>query len=178
MATTEVAAETAGAAEKAGMPQLDFATFPNQIFWLAVTLVVVYLLLSRVVLPRVGGILAERKGTIAGDLAAAEELKQKAVAAEKSYQEALVQARAEGARIIAETRAVIARDLAEASARADAQIAAKAAESEARIAEIKAGALDAVAEVARETAAALVAALGGRPDAAAISAAVGERMKG
>lgn len=174
MATEEVA----HAAEKGGMPQLDFATFPNQIFWLAVTLVVVYLLLSRVVLPRVGGILAERKGTITGDLAAAEELKQKAVAAEKAYQEALVQARAEGARIIAEARAVIQKDLDAATARADAQIAAKAAESEGRINEIKAGALDAVAEVARDTAEALVQALGGQPDARAIAASVDARMKG
>ena len=80
MATTTV--EAAGAAEKAGMPQLDFSTFPNQIFWLVVTLVVTFLLLKLVVLPRVGGILAERKGAIASDLAAAEELKHKAVAAE------------------------------------------------------------------------------------------------
>ena len=174
-----MATEEAGhAAEKAGMPQLDFTTFPNQIFWLVVTLVVIYLLLSKIVLPRVAGILAERKGVITGDLAAAEELKQNAVAAEKSYQEALVQARAEGAAIIAETRAVIQKDLAAATAKADVQIAAKAAESEGRINEIKAGAVAAVAEVARDTAEALVQALGGRADAAAISAAVTERMKG
>jgi F-type H+-transporting ATPase subunit b len=175
MATTEVAHE---AAEKGGMPQLDFSTFPNQIFWLAVTLVVIFLLLSRVVLPRVAGILAERKGTITGDLAAAEELKQKAVAAEKAYQEALVQARVEAGKIIAAAKAEIQTDLDAATAKADAQIAAKAAESEGRIAEIKAGALEAVAEVARDTAAALVQALGGQADAKAISAAVAERLKG
>ena len=45
------AAEAAGhAAKSAGMPQLDFATFPNQIFWLAVALVIIYLILSRVAL--------------------------------------------------------------------------------------------------------------------------------
>jgi F-type H+-transporting ATPase subunit b len=175
MATTEV---VAGEAHKAGMPQLDFATFPNQIFWLAVTLVVVFLLLSRVVLPRVAGILAERKGAILGDLAAAEELKQKAVAAEKAYQESLVKARSEAAAIIAAAKADIQKDLDAATARADAQIAAKTAESETRIAEIKAGAMAAVAEVARDTAGALVASLGGSADAAAIAAAVDARMKG
>ena len=175
MATTELAA---GAAEKVGMPQLDFPTFPNQIFWLAVTLVVVFLLLSRVVLPRIAGILAERSGKIAGDLTAAEELKQKAVAAEKAYQDALVQARAEGAKIIAATKAEIQRDLDAATARADAQIAAKAAESEGRIGEIKAGAMAAVAEVARDTAAALVQALGGQADAGVIADSVTARMKG
>ena len=177
MANTSV--EVAGeAAEKAGMPQLDFSTFPNQIFWLVVTLVVTFLLLKTVVLPRVAGILAERKGTIASDLAAAEELKQKSVAAEKAYQDALVQARAEAAKIIAAARAEIAEDLKAATAKADAQIGAKAAESEARIAEIKAGAMDAVSEVAKATAGELVAALGGKADAKAVAAAVTARLKG
>ena len=51
MATDTKAAE--GAAEAAGMPQLDFSTFPNQMFWLVVTLVIIYLVLSRVALPRI-----------------------------------------------------------------------------------------------------------------------------
>ena len=176
MATTTV--EVAGAAEKAGMPQLDFATFPNQIFWLLVTLVVTFLLLKLVVLPRVAGILAERKGTITSDLTAAEELKQKAVAAEKAYQDALVQARAEAGKIIAAAKAEIQGDLNAAIAKADQQIAAKAADSQVRIGEIKAGALEAVSEVAKATAGELVAALGGKADAKAIASAVAARLKG
>ena len=176
MATTTV--EVAGAAEKAGMPQLNFATFPNQIFWLLVTLVVTFLLLKLVVLPRVAGILAERKGTITSDLTAAEELKQKAVAAEKAYQDALVQARAEAGKIIAAAKAEIQGDLNAAIAKADQQIAAKAADSQVRIDEIKAGALDAVSEVAKATAGELVAALGGKADAKAIASAVAARLKG
>ena len=83
--------ETAGkAAESAGMPQLDLTTFPNQIFWLAVTLVIIYLVLNRVALPRIAAVLAERQGTITNDLAAAEELKQKAVEAEEAYNKALL----------------------------------------------------------------------------------------
>ena len=56
------------AAEAPGMPQLDFSTFPNQIFWLVVTLVVIYLVLSKVALPRIASVLAERQGTITNDL--------------------------------------------------------------------------------------------------------------
>ena len=67
------------------MPQLDFSHFPNQIFWLVVALVVIYLILSKVALPRIGSILAERQGTITNDIAAAEDLKQKAVEAEAAY---------------------------------------------------------------------------------------------
>jgi F-type H+-transporting ATPase subunit b len=176
MATT--AHDAAGAAKAVGMPQLDFSTYPNQIFWLLVTLVVIYLVLSRIALPRIGAVLAERKGTIGNDLAAAEELKLKAVAAEKAYNDALTAARADAARIVAAAKADIQKDLAAAIMTADAEIAAKAAESEAKIAEIKAGAADAIVEVARDTAQALVAALGGSADAAAVSAAVSARLKG
>jgi F-type H+-transporting ATPase subunit b len=174
-----MATEATGEAGKAvGMPQLDFSTWPNQIFWLLVTLVVIYLVLSRIALPRIGAVLADRKSTITNDLAAAEELKQKAVDAEKAYNEALANARAEAAKIVAQARAEIQKDLDAATARADAEIAAKAAESERTIAEIRDGAAAAVAEVARDVAAELVAALGQAADAKTVSAAVAARLKG
>jgi F-type H+-transporting ATPase subunit b len=174
-----MATEATGEAEAAvGMPQLDFSTWPNQIFWLLVTLVVIYLVLSRIALPRIGAVLADRKSTITNDLAAADELKQKAVEAEKAYNDALVSARTEAAKIIAAAKAEIQKDLDAATAKADAEIAARAAESEKSIAAIRDGAAAAVAEVARDTAAELVAALGGSADAKAVGAAVTTRLKG
>jgi F-type H+-transporting ATPase subunit b len=161
-----------------GMPQLDFSTWPNQIFWALVTLVVIYFVLSRVALPRIGAVLADRKGAITNDLAAAEELKQRAVAAEKAYNDALASARTEAAKIVAAAKLDIQKDLDAATADADAQIATKAAESEKTIAEIRDGAADAVAQVARDTAAELVAALGGSVDGKTVSAAVSARLKG
>ena len=161
-----------------GMPQLCFEWFPNQMFWLVVTLIVIYLVLARVALPRIAAILAERAGTITNDIAAAEDLKAKAVEAEDAYNKALADARSEAQRIIAETKAEIQGELDDAIAKADAEIAAKSAESEKAIAEIRAGALEAVQEVAKDTAGALVGALGGTADASAIDGAVSARMKG
>jgi len=160
------------------MPQLDVGTFGNQIFWLLLALVAIYLVLSRVALPRIAAILAERQGTITNDVAAAEDLKTKAEAAEAAYEKALADARAESQRIAAETKAKIQGDLDVAIAKADAGIAAKAAESEKAIAEIRAGALEAVAEVAKDTAQEIVAVMGGKADADTITAAVSARMKG
>jgi F-type H+-transporting ATPase subunit b len=178
MATETTAVEVGQEAAKAGMPQLNFDHFPNQIFWLVVTLVVIYLVLTRVALPRIGAILAERKGTITNDLSAAEELKHKAVEAEKAYSDALARARTEAAKIVAAAKADIQKDLDAATALADAEIGAKAAESEARITEIRAGAVEAVTAVARDTARELVVALGGQADAEAVAAAVAARMRG
>lgn len=176
-----MATETNGAdaaASAPGMPQLDFSTWGNQIFWLIVTLVVIYMVLSRVALPRIAGILAERQGTITNDIAAAEDLKAKAQEAEAAYDKALADARAEAHRIVAEAKAEIQSDLDAAIAKADAEIAAKAAESEKAIGEIRAGAAQAVDQVAKETAQEIVAAMGGSADAAAVTAAVDARLKG
>lgn len=161
-----------------GMPQLCGDWFGNQIFWLLIALVSIYLILSRVALPRIGAVLAERRGTIINDVAAAEEFRNKALAAEKSYNEALAQARAEAGKIAAKARADIQADLDAAIAQADADIAERTAAGEARIAEIRAGAVESVTVVARDTAEAIVAALGGQADAAAVQAAVDARLKG
>jgi F-type H+-transporting ATPase subunit b len=162
----------------AGMPQLDFSTWGNQIFWLVVTLVVIYMVLSRVALPRIEAILAERKGTITNDIAAAEDFKAKAQDAEAAYDKALVDARAEAHRIVAEAKAEIQKDLDAVIAKADAEIAAKAAESEKAIADIRAGAAEAVKQVARDTAQEIVAVMGGKADAKTISGAVDAQLKG
>jgi F-type H+-transporting ATPase subunit b len=173
------AAESAGhAAQSAGMPQLDFATFPNQIFWLAVALVLIYLILSKIALPRIGGIMADRQGTITNNIAAADELKAKAVEAEKAYNQALIDAREEANKIVAEARVEIQKDLDRVTAKADAEITAKAAESAKRIEEIRDGAAKSVAEVAKDTAAEIVAALGVKADASSVANAVFARLKG
>jgi len=172
---------TAGAeAAEAGIPQIDFATFPNQMFWLVVALIAIYLILTRVAMPRIAAVLAERQGTLTNDLAAAEDLKRQAVEAEDAYNKALADARAEAQKIAEETRASIQADLNDAIAKADAEIAAKSAESEARIAEIQASAEQSVAQVAADVAGDVAAAVvpGKSIDAAAVSAAVAERVKG
>ena len=178
MEQTHQAVEGAHAASGAGMPQLDISTFPNQIFWLLVALVVIYLVLSRIALPRIAAILSERQGTIAGDIAAAEDYKLKAKDAEAAYEKALADARAQAQKIVGETRAEIQKDLDAATAKADAEISKRAAELEAKIAEIRAGAVAAVEAVAKDTAEAIVAALGGKVDAEVVAAAVGARVKG
>mgnify|MGYP006290111989 CR=1 FL=1 len=174
-----MATETQGAdAAAPGMPQLDFSTYGNQIFWLLVTLVVIYFILSRIALPRIAAVLAERKGTISNDIAAAEDLKAKAAEAEEAYDKALADARAEAGRIVAEAKAEIKADLDAAMQEADAEIAAMSAEGEKKIAEIQANATESVKEVAKDTAKEVVAAMGTEADARTVTAAVNARLKG
>lgn len=173
MATDTVAGEV-----ESGMPQLDFSTYPNQIFWLVVTLIVIYLVLSRIALPRIGAVLAERAGTITNDIGAAEELKAKAEEAEAAYEKALSDARSEANRIVAETKAEIQADLDIELQKADAEIAARTAESEKAIGEIRATAVQSVAAVAKDTAAEIVRVMGSSVDQAAVDAAVDAQING
>lgn len=182
MATEPILLEAAGQCVSTlghaiGMPQLCDAWFANQIFWLVVALVSIWLILTRIALPRVGAVLAERSGTISNDIAAAEDLKRQATEAEAAFDKALADARAEGQRISGEARDAIRADLDKAIAKADGKIAARTAESEAQIGEIRAGAMDSVSEVARDVAGEIVTMLGGKVDAKTVDAAVAARMK-
>ena len=161
----------------AGMPQLNFDHWGNQIFWLVLALIAIYLILSRVALPRIAAVLAERQGTITNDIAAAEDLKAKAVDAEAAYDKALVDARAEAQNIVAKPKLTCRLIWTRQSPRPT-RNCSKAAESEKAISEIRAGAVESVKTVAKDTAKEIVAAMGGKADAKTITAAVTARMKG
>ena len=174
---TQAANGAADAADAPGLPQLDLTTFGNQIFWLAVALVAIYFILSRIALPRIAAVLAERQDTISNDLAAAEDLKSRADEAEKAYQKALAEAKAEAQRIAAETKAAMKDELARANAEADARIAEKTAEGEKKIAEIRDSAAEAVREVAKDVTSELVTAMGQKADGRSVNAAVNAQLK-
>jgi F-type H+-transporting ATPase subunit b len=166
-------------AASGGMPQLDFTTFPSQIFWLLVSLAVLFYVLNKIALPRIAGAIEDRHDAIEDDLDRAAEFKRRAGDAERAYDAALAAAKARAQEISAAARAEIQKDLDAAMARADAEIAARSAEAEKRLSEIRAAAADSVAQVARETAAALADALApGLADAGAVNAAVDARLRG
>lgn len=168
----------AAATHAVGMPQLDVTTFANQIFWLALTLLLIWWVLSRIALPRIGGVLADRSNAISGDLGSAEEFKRKARDAEAAYDRALAEARGQAQGIVAEQKAAMQAEIDRAVAHADAEIAARTSESERRIGEIRASSMNDARSVARDVTAEIVRVFGGeaRPDA--IDAAVDRRLQG
>ncbi|ROT99377.1 F0F1 ATP synthase subunit B' [Histidinibacterium lentulum] len=181
--TTEAGAPVAEACVDAGgsaigMPQLCTEWYANQIFWLLVTLAAIYFILSRVALPRIAAVLAERQGTITNDVASAEEMMLRVREAEAAYEKSLADARAEAKTISDETRAKIQAELDKELSAADARIAEKTAESEKAISEIRETAVENVRLVAADVAAEIVALMGDKADAKAIEAAVAERVKG
>ncbi|MGN7292133.1 F0F1 ATP synthase subunit B [Rhizobium sp. SAFR-030] len=137
-------------------PPFDQSTYPSQLLWLVITFGLFYLVMQKVIVPRIGGILEHRHDRIAQDLDEASRLKAEADAAVETYEKELATARAK-AGTIADT----ARDAAKVKASADraaieAELAEKLAAAEARIAEIKASAFAEVGAIAGDTASAIV----------------------
>jgi len=161
-----------------GMPQLCTDWASNQIFWLVITLVAIFFVLSRLALPRISAVISERQGTITNDLAAAENLKAEAVKAEETYKKALEDARSEAVRIIETAKAEIKQELDVAIQKADAEISVKAAASEEAIAEIRKDSMANVKLVAKDITSELVKVLGGKADAKTLTAVINSRMKG
>ncbi len=86
------------------MPQLDFATFPSQLFWLAVNFAILYFLMARIALPRLGKILESRQAAIKDDLSRASITQQEAEQALQTHRLSLEKARAEARGIIESTQ--------------------------------------------------------------------------
>jgi F-type H+-transporting ATPase subunit b len=166
------------AATGPGMPQLDVTTFSNQIFWLVVAMVVLYFVMSRVALPRVASVLADRRSAITADIAAAEEYKLKALEAEEAFKKAEADARVEASRIVEAAKAEMQEALNAQIAKADAEIAAKSAESEKRIREITANAVEMVNDVSTDVTKDILAAFDVKADARSVTAAVKAQLKG
>jgi F-type H+-transporting ATPase subunit b len=137
-------------------PPLDVGTFAPQLVWLALTFALLYVLLKRAVLPRVGEVIEERSDRVKRDLAQAETLKAETAKALANYEQALSDARAQAGAIVKTMHDKLADEVGKERAKFDAQIAAKLAEAETRIAETKSRALASVGEIASEVAGTIV----------------------
>lgn len=181
MATkTDVSSSTCvdGYGSAIGMPQLCTDWAGNQVFWLVITLIAIFFVLSRLALPRISAVISERQGTITNDLAAAENLKSEAVQAEEAYKKALEDARLEASKIIEAAKVEIKQELDVAIQKADADISVKVVASEDAISEIRKDALANVKSLAKDITSELVKVLGGKVDAKALTAVINKKMKG
>jgi F-type H+-transporting ATPase subunit b len=164
--------------QSTGLPQMDFSTFPSQLFWLAVSFGLLFIVLSRVAVPRIAGVITERRNRIEGDLGAAERLRQDAANALQSYEAALANARARAHALADENRKRTLAGIDQAKAKADTAAQAAITEAERRIAADRSKAAAAIRAAAAEAAADIVERLiGERVAAGEVEAAIaaGER---
>jgi F-type H+-transporting ATPase subunit b len=172
-------AHTEAPAEKREFPPFQKDTFASQLVSLLIAFVALYLIVSRIALPRVGGTIDARQDAIDGDLAEAQTLKDQSDAALKSYEGELASARTRAQAIGAETREKLnAQSEAERKALED-KLSVKLAEAEKTIATTREAAMSNVRGIAVDAASAIVQRLTGvQPNAQAVNGAVDASLKG
>lgn len=152
----EPVAHTEAPEGHSGFPPFQSEHFPSQLLWLAVSFVLLYVLMSRIALPRIGAIFADRSKRIADDLAAAQRFKEQSDAANAAYQKALAEARNRAQAIATETRERQAAEAETANKQLEGQLHEKLAAAERSIAATRATAMGNVSNIAAETTAAIV----------------------
>ena len=164
---------------KAPFPPFQKDTFASQLVSLLIAFVALYLIVSKIALPRVGGVIDARQDAIEGDLAAAQKLKDESDSALKAYESELAAARSRAQAISAETREK-SNAAAEAQRKTlEDQLSVKLADAEKTIAATREAAMRNVRGIAAEAAAAIVQRLTGvLPDGKAVDSAVDASLKG
>ena len=163
---------------KKPFPPFEKETFASQLIWLAVFFIALYVMMSRLIIPRIGGIIAARENHISDDLAEAGRFKTKSDEALADYEKALADARNRAHAIANETRE---RQSAEAEARRKAledKLNAKLADAEKTIAATKQAAMANVRTIASDAAKAIVERLiGTAPADKAVAEAMADTLK-
>src|SRR5262245_55630311 len=96
---------TAAEGGHGGLPQLDSSHYPSQLLWLAISFGLLYLLLSRLLLPKVEAALARRRHQIHADLGGARQLQKQSQDVAAAYEAALAEARGKASGIAGDMRA-------------------------------------------------------------------------
>ncbi|MDR3516010.1 MAG: hypothetical protein P4M00_09350 [Azospirillaceae bacterium] len=100
VSSTAALAETPGAAEHQGLPQLDTSLFPPQLVWLAICFIVLYRLMTKRALPLVAEVLEQRRSRIGADLDKATTARDESQAIVAHYEQALAAARSDAQTVI------------------------------------------------------------------------------
>ena len=174
----ETTTHTEAPAGHTKFPPFDTEYFPSQLVWLTISFVLLYVLISRIALPRIGGIMAARSKVISDDLAAAEQLKDQSNAVQAAYEKVLADARSRGQAITSVTREQQARETEDSHKRLEAQLRERIAAAEQSITKSRSAAMSNVRSIAAETASAIVERLiGQRPRDEDVAAALDDAGK-
>ncbi|MET0278041.1 MAG: F0F1 ATP synthase subunit B [Pseudorhodoplanes sp.] len=164
---------------KPQFPPFNKETFASQIIWFAITFALLYFLMSRLALPRVGAIVNARAGKISGDLSDAQNLKEQTDQAISGYEKKLADARTNAQSIAGQTRDKLMGEADERRKTLEGKLADRLHEAEKTIAQTKTQAMSNVRGIATDTAAVIVERLlGTKPDSKAVTDAVDQTLKG
>ena len=154
-----VAMPMSAKAAGAGLPQLDISTWPSQLFWLVVLFTAGYILMAKVVTPRIGTVLEERRAKLDDDLGKARTASEDAARIRAEYEADLDAARIAAAETAKQAAAEAAKQAEASDQRIAKKLSEKVARAEAKLAAARSDAMANLNNVAAEAALAAVAQL-------------------
>ena len=144
------------AAESGGMPQLNPEFWISQIFWLTLTFGILYIVLSKLILPKISGNLESRKSQILENIEAAEKQRQNSEEKLKEYEEIVSKSKMEAKNIFNQAREKALKDISAKKDVLDKQIDDEIGKAEQEIKELQKGAADKINKIAIETSSELI----------------------
>ena len=139
------------AAESGGMPQLDPEFWISQIFWLTLTFGILYIVLSKLILPKISANLELRKSQIQENIEAAEKQRKDSELKLKEYEEIIIKSKSEAKVIFKETREKTIKDINSKREVLEKQIDEEISKAEKEINELKKAAPEKINQIAIET---------------------------
>ena len=166
------------AAESGGMPQLNPEFWISQIFWLTLTFGILYVVLSKLILPKISANLELRKSQIQENIEAAEKQRQNSEAKLKEYDDIVLKSKLEAQNIFKEAREKVIKDINTKKETLDKQISEEIKKAEQEIILLKKGAPLKINKIAIDTSSELVKKLiGAEVNNSSISAIVDDLSK-
>lgn len=161
------------------MPQFDPSTFASQIFWLFISFVVLYWVVARFAIPRIGDILEQRARVVQDDLDRAESLKSEAEQALADYEAAMAEAHGQARTLTLQVQQEAKAEAEERNRAIGEELTAQIAEAEQRIAQARDDAMASLSSIAAEAAQEAASRIAGLDVSKAdADSAVGTAMKG
>ena len=166
------------AAESGGMPQLNPEFWVSQIFWLTLSFGILYIVLSKIILPKISENLELRKSQIQENIEAADKQRENSEAKLKEYEEIILKSKLEAKNIFKDAREKVLKDINSKKETLDKQIDEEIKKSEEEIDVLKRNAPEKINKIAIETASDLVKKLiGAEINKSSISAIVNDLSK-
>ena len=144
------------AAESGGMPQLNPEFWISQIFWLTLTFGILYIVLSKLILPKISDNLESRKSQILENIEAAEKQRQNSEEKLKEYEEIVSKSKMEAKNIFNQAREKALKDISAKKDVLDKQIDDEIGKAEQEIKELQSGAAEKINKIAIETSSELI----------------------
>ena len=144
------------AAESGGMPQLNPEFWISQIFWLTLTFGILYLVLSKLILPKISANLETRKSQILENIEAAEKQREDSEMKLKEYEEIISKSKLEAKTIFNQAREKALKDINAKKEVLEGQIDEEISKAEEEIKTLRSGAPDKINKIAIETSSELI----------------------